>query len=445
MENGAPRACPRLGRARESADVVVSNATRRGRTATSSPPSTALVDRRRLERSRYSMSLFVWYFGTKRKYDDVAHHSILLGPALQGSSSTTSSSARCSPTTSRYLHRPTATDPSMAPEAATPSTCSPVPTSTRASTEPESGDVPPLDRALPLAHRDARPREPGRRLPRPHAPIQGFQDDLLSGAAFGMEPVLTSRPTSARTTRRGRRRALPRRRRHAPGRGDAGRALVGARARLAGPRCSSLTPRSRLDDDIARCPRSCARVEELHAASLLLPARVRAPASVVYAFCRVSDDAVDLVSPAPGPRGPRPPPPTSASTARTAAPTTTRRPRLAAVVAIHGRPEGDPRGAAGGLRVGRRGPLVRRPLGRPRVLRAGGLRGGRDDDCAHGRREAGSRRACDLGGHAAHQHRARRGKDARNGRVYLLPRGSARRASMSRRGAKPTFTPPSAR
>jgi phytoene desaturase len=34
----------------------------------------------RLERSRYSMSLFVWYFGTNRVYDDVAHHSILLGP-----------------------------------------------------------------------------------------------------------------------------------------------------------------------------------------------------------------------------------------------------------------------------------------------------------------------------------------------------------------------------
>ena len=31
-----------------------------------------------------------------------------------------------------------------------------------------------------------------------------------------------------------------------------------------------------------------------HAASLLLPARVRAPASALYAFCRLADDAVDL-------------------------------------------------------------------------------------------------------------------------------------------------------
>ena len=35
---------------------------------------------RRIRRARYSMSLFVWYFGTRRRYDDVAHHTILLGP-----------------------------------------------------------------------------------------------------------------------------------------------------------------------------------------------------------------------------------------------------------------------------------------------------------------------------------------------------------------------------
>src|SRR5262249_25533295 len=31
---------------------------------------------RRIARARYSMSLFVWYFGTRRRYDDVAHHTI---------------------------------------------------------------------------------------------------------------------------------------------------------------------------------------------------------------------------------------------------------------------------------------------------------------------------------------------------------------------------------
>lgn len=37
--------------------------------------------------------------------------------------------------------------------------------------------------------------------------------------------------------------------------------------------------------------------KSFHAASRFLPTRVRGPASVIYAFCRVADDAVDLVSP----------------------------------------------------------------------------------------------------------------------------------------------------
>ncbi len=51
-------------------------------------------------------------------------------------------------------------------------------------------------------------------------------------------------------------------------------------------------------DDLVRC-REILREgsKSFHAASLLLPARVRAPASAVYAFCRVADDAVDAVSP----------------------------------------------------------------------------------------------------------------------------------------------------
>ena len=38
---------------------------------------------RKLARASYSMSLFVWYFGTSRKYHDVYHHTMVLGPALQ--------------------------------------------------------------------------------------------------------------------------------------------------------------------------------------------------------------------------------------------------------------------------------------------------------------------------------------------------------------------------
>ncbi len=54
--------------------------------------------------------------------------------------------------------------------------------------------------------------------------------------------------------------------------------------------------------DVARC-REILREgsKSFHTASLLLPRRVREPASVVYAFCRVADDAVDTVSPRQGP------------------------------------------------------------------------------------------------------------------------------------------------
>lgn len=54
--------------------------------------------------------------------------------------------------------------------------------------------------------------------------------------------------------------------------------------------------------DVLRC-REILRAgsKSFYAASLFLPARVRGPASVIYAFCRVADDAVDLVSPAKAP------------------------------------------------------------------------------------------------------------------------------------------------
>ncbi|GAP34403.1 phytoene/squalene synthase family protein [Piscinibacter sakaiensis] len=47
--------------------------------------------------------------------------------------------------------------------------------------------------------------------------------------------------------------------------------------------------------DVAACRAVLRRNSRtFHAASLLLPARVRAPASVLYGFCRVADDTVDL-------------------------------------------------------------------------------------------------------------------------------------------------------
>ena len=148
---------------------------------------------RRLERSRYSMSLFVWYFGTKRQYPDVAHHTILLGPRYKELLEDIFERKVLADDFSLYLHRPTATDPSMAPDGCDAFyVLSPVPH---------------LDSGIDWAAR----AEPYRRavsrylsealLPgledelitsRTLTP-QGFLDDYLSfkGAAFSIEPVLT--------------------------------------------------------------------------------------------------------------------------------------------------------------------------------------------------------------------------------------------------------------
>ncbi len=99
------------------ADVVVSNAdaawTYRHLIA---PEHRPRWSDRRLERSKYSNGLFVWYFGTRRRYDDIAHHSILLGPRYRGLLDDIFKHKHLADDFSLYLHRPTASDPSVAPE-----------------------------------------------------------------------------------------------------------------------------------------------------------------------------------------------------------------------------------------------------------------------------------------------------------------------------------------
>ena len=70
---------------------------------------------RRIEKAHYSMGLFVWYFGTTRQYADVAHHTILLGPRYRALLRDIFDRKILADDFSLYLHRPTATDPSMAP------------------------------------------------------------------------------------------------------------------------------------------------------------------------------------------------------------------------------------------------------------------------------------------------------------------------------------------
>jgi len=70
---------------------------------------------RRIEKGHYSSGLFVWYFGTNKQYTDVPHHMMVLGPRYKELLTDIFKRHKLAEDFSLYLHRPTATDPSLAP------------------------------------------------------------------------------------------------------------------------------------------------------------------------------------------------------------------------------------------------------------------------------------------------------------------------------------------
>jgi phytoene desaturase len=72
---------------------------------------------RRLDKMNYSMSLFVIYFGTKRRYLDskLSHHNIILNERYRGLLKDIFAGRDLPDDFSLYLHMPTITDPSIAP------------------------------------------------------------------------------------------------------------------------------------------------------------------------------------------------------------------------------------------------------------------------------------------------------------------------------------------
>ena len=103
-----------------NADIVVSNADP-GWTYDKLLPAhkKRRWSRNKLKKSRWSMGLFVWYFGTrntKKKWQDVGHHTIINGPRYRGLLSDIFDRCYLADDMSIYLHRPSITDPSVAPE-----------------------------------------------------------------------------------------------------------------------------------------------------------------------------------------------------------------------------------------------------------------------------------------------------------------------------------------
>ncbi len=148
---------------------------------------------RKIDSARYSMGLFVWYFGVDRRYEDVAHHTILLGPRYRELLRDIFERKRLAPDFSLYLHRPTATDPSLAPRGCDAFyVLSPTPNllggqDWRIEAEPyrkaiegalEASLLPGLSQAI-VTSRMATPLDFQNRL------------NAYRGAGFGLEPVLT--------------------------------------------------------------------------------------------------------------------------------------------------------------------------------------------------------------------------------------------------------------
>jgi len=68
------------------------------------------------KRMEYSMGLFVYYFGTKKTYDNIEHHTIKFGNKYREHLNDIFDKKKLNDDISYYLHRPSATDKSMAPE-----------------------------------------------------------------------------------------------------------------------------------------------------------------------------------------------------------------------------------------------------------------------------------------------------------------------------------------
>jgi phytoene desaturase len=149
--------------------------------------------KRKFAKARHSMSLFVWYFGTRKKFPSVPHHTIIMGPRYRGLIDDIFENKTLGDDMSLYLHRPTASDPSLAPEGCDSFyVLSPVPN--------QDSKIDWTMMAEPYRQRVAK-RLSETMMPgfEEHIVTQkvitplNFEHELLSykGAAFGLEPVLT--------------------------------------------------------------------------------------------------------------------------------------------------------------------------------------------------------------------------------------------------------------
>jgi phytoene desaturase len=148
----------------------------------------------KLLKKKFSPSLFVVHFGIKGRWPGIPHHMILFGPRYKGLLTDIYDHGVLPEDFSLYLHHPTATDESMAPEGhSTFYALAPVPHLGKLPIDWET--VAPIyaDRILAEIERRLIPDLKERIVTRFHYTPQDFEGDLNAhlGSAFSLEPLLT--------------------------------------------------------------------------------------------------------------------------------------------------------------------------------------------------------------------------------------------------------------
>lgn len=148
----------------------------------------------KLINKRYSPSLFVVHFGLRGTFPDIPHHMILFGPRYKGLLDDIYTHGVISEDFSLYLHHPSASDPSMAPEGhSTFYVLAPVPHLGKFPAD--WSQVGPIleQRILAEVQRRLIPDLAERIVTKFHYAPTDFRDDLAAhhGSGFSLEPILT--------------------------------------------------------------------------------------------------------------------------------------------------------------------------------------------------------------------------------------------------------------
>jgi phytoene desaturase len=177
------------------ADIIVSNADAAYTYRNLLPENRRGAMYRRVSKMKYGISLFAIYFGTRRRYTDtrLAHHNIILAERFKGLMDDIFKHKLLADDFILYLHMPTLTDPSMAPEGCESFyVLSPVPNQT-SGIDWTIMARPYRDRIMQFLEENYLPDLRANIIAEHYIDPLHFQDTLKSyqGAAFSAQPTFT--------------------------------------------------------------------------------------------------------------------------------------------------------------------------------------------------------------------------------------------------------------